>query len=256
MLRGRAALYNPKGATREGVTAAIQLFERALVLAPSSAQAQALLALALLARVFEQMTDTRAADISRAEELVLEALAESPRHPLVRYAVGQVLRAQNRFEAAIPEYEAAIALDHNAVLALAALGQCRFFTGALGEVIPAQERAIRLSPRDPYIANWYWRIGMVHLLQSRTDEAILWIERARSANPQFAGPHAWLAAAYALSGDRERAAAELAEARRLSRDSRYASITLLKAAQSYGKAQHLAETTFFAGLRQAGVPEE
>jgi adenylate cyclase len=256
MLRGRAALYNPKGATREGVTAAIQLFERALVLAPSSAQAQALLALALLARVFEQMTDTRAADISRAEKLVLEALAESPRHPLVRYAVGQVLRAQNRFEAAIPEYEAAIALDHNAVLALAALGQCKFFTGTLEEVIPAQERAIRLSPRDPYIANWYWRIGMVHLMQSRTDEAILWIEKARSANPQFAGPHAWLASAYALGGNMERAAAELAAARRLSRDSRYASIMLLKAAQSYGKAQHLAEDTFFAGLRKAGVPEE
>jgi len=169
-----------------------------------------------------------------------------------------VLRAQNRFEEAIPEYETAVTLDRNAVHALAALGQCKFFTGALEEVIPAQEQAIRLSPRDPTLPNWYWRIGRVHLLQSRLAEAILWIERARSANPRLAGPHGWLAAAYALNGEMDRAAGELAKARRLSRDNRFASIARFKSLQSYGSArtQALAEETFFAGLRKAGVPEE
>jgi len=56
----------------------------------------------------------------------------------------------------------------------------------------------------------------------------------------------------------ERSWAELAEARRLSRDSRYASIARYKASQSFGspKTHALAEETFFAGLRKAGVPEE
>jgi hypothetical protein len=99
---------------------------------------------------------------------------------------------------------------------------------------------------------------MVHLLRSRTNEAIRWIERARGENPGAAGPHAWLASAYALEGETERAAGELAEARRLSRDHRFASIAQFKSTISIGvpKTNALAETTFFTGLRKAGVPDE
>jgi predicted Zn-dependent protease len=98
----------------------------------------------------------------------------------------------------------------------------------------------------------------VHLVQSRTDEAILWLEKALGANPELAHAHAPLAAAYALKGETERAAAELAEARRLSGDGRFASIARLKAARYWGvpKIHALCETTYFAGLRKAGMREE
>jgi adenylate cyclase len=69
------------------------------------------------------------------------------------------------------------------------------------------------------------RIGWVHLMQSRTGDAILWLEKARSAHPRLAGLHAMLASAYALKGEAERAAAELAEARRFSIGDQYASRT-------------------------------
>jgi len=125
-------------------------------------------------------------------------------------------------------------------------------------MIPLQERAIRLSPRDPFIGNWYQRIAIVHLLQSRTEEAIVWFERARSANPGRAPPHAYLASAYALEGETDRPAAELGDARRLSGDNRYSSIAHLKAAQYFGvpKVRALFEATYLAGLRKAGMPEE
>jgi len=42
------------------------------------------------------------------------------------------------------------------------------------------EQAIRLSPRDPWIGHLYYLIGTVYLLQSHTDEAIVWLEKARS----------------------------------------------------------------------------
>ena len=168
-----------------------------------------------------------------------------------------MLRAQGRFDAAIPEYERAVAHDRNCVVAVAGLGQCKFLAGAIEEAIPAQEQAIRLSPRDPRLPNWYWRIGMVHLLKARVDDAISWLEKARSANPGLAGPRAWLASAYALAGNGEGAATELVEALRLSGDNRYASIAGFKHANALGaKLQALAEDTFFAGLRRAGVPEE
>jgi TolB-like protein len=256
ILRGRAT--HNEGSTRENFAKAISLVENALVLDPNSPSAKGLLAEMLAGRVLEQMTDTVAADIQRAERLIKETLAVTPRSPLAHFVRAQILRSQNQFEAAIPEYEIAVALNRNWVAALAALGLCKFFAGSIDEAIPSQEQAIRLSPRDPRIANWYWRIGMVHLLQSRTSEAILWIEKARGANPGAAGPHAWLASAYALEGETERAATELAEARRLSGDRRYSSIAQFKGTISFGvpKNNTLAETTFFAGLREAGLPEE
>jgi hypothetical protein len=98
----------------------------------------------------------------------------------------------------------------------------------------------------------------VHLLQSRINEAILWLEKARSATPAHPGICADLASAYALNGEIERAVAELAEARRLSRDDRYSSIARLKALGRFEmpKARALFEATYFAGLRKAGMPEE
>ena len=177
-----------------------------------------------------------------------------------------MLRAQGRCDAAIPEYETAIAFNRNLVGAYANLGWCKFvMTGSIEEVIPLQEQAIRLSPCDPFIGYWYGRIGFVHLLQSRTDEAIVWLEKAAQrqsgAMPDF---HACLASAYALKGETDRAAAELAEARRLRRDGRYSSIARLKATGVLGmredsvvpKIRALFETTYFAGLRKAGMPEE
>jgi len=211
----------------------------------------------LIARVLDQVTVSVASDIERAETLVEQALAASPRHAVAHFAKAQVSRAQGIYETAIPEYEAAIALNPNWVLAIAALGQCKFLAGSIDEAIPAQELAIRLSPRDPRVVNWYWRIGMVHLLKSRTDEAILWLEKARSTDPEVAGPRAWLASAYALKDEIQRAAFELAEARKLSDDNRYYSIAKLnQAAPLAPNIRALAEATFFAGLRKTGVPEE
>ena len=65
---------------------------------------------------------------------------------------------------------------------------------------------------------------MVHLLQSSIDQAIVFLEKARNANQVHPLVRARLASAYALKGDIERAATELAEAGRLSSDGRFSSI--------------------------------
>jgi len=255
ILRARAA-YN-RDSARERFAETISLCESALALDPASIQARTLLAETLAGRVLDQLADTPAADLERAEALISDVLAASQRDPVAHFARGQVLRAQCRYEAAIPEYERTVTLDRNRVNAVAALGLCKFHVGAIEQAIPAQEQAIRLSPRDPRLPNWYWRIGMAHLLKARIGDAISWLEQARSANPRLAGPRAWLAAAYALRGNTEGAAAELVEARRLSGDNRYATIAGFKRSAALGaKLYALAEDTFFAGLRKAGVPEE
>jgi len=76
--------------------------------------------------------------------------------------------------------------------------------------------------------------------------------------PERPDVHANLASAYALHGETERAITELAEARRLNSDDRYASVARLKAIGNFGvpKIRALFEATYFAGLRKAGMPEE
>jgi adenylate cyclase len=256
IFRGRAAYLKP--VTPESHAEAVGYFDHALALDPGSVQAQASLASALAARVLDAMSDRRNLDVERAKELARQALAASPRSQAAHFAEGQALRAQRRFEAAIPEYETVIAQDRNSVGAISALAECRLVVGPIDEVIPLQEQALRLSPRDPYVSNMYNRIGVAHLLQSHTDEAIVWLERARSANPVHYAPHALLASAYALKGDAQRAAVELAEARRLALDGRFSSIARLEAlgAPWGAKIRPLVEATIRAGLRKAGVPEE
>jgi tetratricopeptide (TPR) repeat protein len=124
-------------------------------------------------------------------------------------------------------------------------------------MIAILEQIIRLSPRDPYIGSCYSRIGAGHLLQSRIEEAIVWLEKARTVVPFRPFPRICLAAAYGLKGDTERAKAELAEAQRRTPDGRYSSIARLKEVGYFGVPQvrALFDATFFVGLRKAGMPE-
>jgi len=123
------------------------------------------------------------------------------------------------------------------------------------------EKAIRLSPRDPYLYLWYARLGTVHLFEGHLDEAILWLEKARRANPPFPPPHALLAAAYGLKADLTRAAAELGETReglKRRNDDRFGTIAKVRENSEWNTPplHDRFEQYFITGLRKAGMPEE
>ena len=175
-------------------------------------------------------------------------------------AKGDVLRAHRRYAEAIPEYETVLASNRNYVYGFFALGQCKLFTGSIEETIPLVERAIRLSPRDPQLGVWYQAIGDVYLMQSQVDQAIIWLEKARNHTPAHSVIRGDLAAAYGLAGETERAAAELAEARRLSPDDRYSSIAQFRTIRNYAvltpQTRAMSEATYLVGLQKAGMPEQ
>jgi TolB-like protein/Tfp pilus assembly protein PilF len=256
ILRGRAASY--KSPTRDNYAEAVRWFERALSVDPASVEAQSLLASILAARALDRMTDAAAGDFERAELLVRRVLSMSPRSPIAHYACGQVLRATRRNEQAIPEYQEALEFNPNWADALAGLGWCKFWVGSLDEAVALQEQAVRLSPRDPQIGYWYYRIGMVYLLQSRIGQAIPWLEKGRAMIPTFPLAYSFLGAAYALNGEIERGAAELAETYRLSGKLWVSTIADMRVTGYWGppKIRALYESVYFAGLRKLGVPDE
>jgi len=138
--------------------------------------------------------------------------------------------------------------NHSWVDALAGLGWCKFWVGLLDEAIDLHEQAIRLSPRD----------SSVHLLQSRIQESIPWLEKGRSAIPTFPLAYSFLGAAYALNGETERGVKELAETYRLSGKVWVSTIADMKVTGYWGppKIRALYESVYFAGLRKLGVPVE
>jgi adenylate cyclase len=254
ILRGAAVMNAPK--TRKTYAEAISLFDRALTLDPRDVEAQSKLAIHLAGRVGADMTDAAAADVVRAEGFAAQAVAAAPRSALAHFAKAQVLRAQSRFNESIRAYDAVLALNRNFVSAYANIAYAKLSAGSTQDAIPLLEEAIRLSPRNFDVGSWYWTIGRAHLMEARVDQAVFWLEKALRANPEVGPqPHAWLAAAYALEGESERAVAELAEARRLSSDARYSSISRLRAAYPWLSRARI-ESTYFAGLRKAGMPEE
>jgi tetratricopeptide (TPR) repeat protein len=205
------------------------------------------------------MTDTAPADIARAEELIGLALATAPGIPDAHFAKGQLLRVQRRCAEAISEYETALAYGPNyKVGALLQTAHCKMLLGLIDEAIPFLEQAIRLSAQNPGVYAVYLRFGQVRLLQSRTEDAIIWLEKSRSAHSTYPLVHAWLAAAYGLKGQTDHAAAELAEARRLGGEGYMSSIARLRADSRFETpaGRTLRDATYFTGLRKAGVQEE
>jgi TolB-like protein/DNA-binding winged helix-turn-helix (wHTH) protein/Flp pilus assembly protein TadD len=276
VLRGRAAMTRGPP-TRASYVDAIGFFEKALALDPNSIDPQRWLALALTSRMLDGLSAAPAEDFRRAEAVLTSALAAAPRDPLLHYVKGQILRAVAQglappfglsaearvagFADAIPEYETMLAANPNDVRALANLAWCKFMTGAEEEAIPLLEKVIRLSPREPSLYLQYFRLGIVHFFRGRLDEAILWLEKSRRANPRFAVAHSLLAAALGVKGDAARAAAELAEyyeAAKGHADSRFATIALVrKNGDLNTPALHdRFEEFLIAGLRKAGLPEE
>jgi len=254
ILRGRAVLTNP--ISRENYDKAEEYFNKALELDPHSVDAAAYMAVALTVRVTDELTDSPEEDLHRAEQLAAQALAAAPNYGLAHFAKAQVLRAQSRFKEAIPEYETAIALDPSRAPAYAHVGWCQFLTGSAEDALPYFEHAIRLNPSGPGIAPWYGRMGVVQLLESHIDAALVSLEKASNENARLPFVHAYLAAAYALKGQTERAHAELAEAQKLS--NAYSSLANVEKSTWFDntKIRALAEATYFPGLRKAGMSEE
>ncbi len=253
ILRGRAEVTKP--ISHETYDEAVRDFETALAFDPNSSDAQAWLAAVLVVRVLDELSNFPDLDLRRAQDLDARALAAAPNSALAHYVKGQVLRAQSRCGEAIPEYETAIALDRSRAPAYAHVGWCKFLSGSMDGAIPYLEQAIHLSPHEPGIAAWYGRIGVMQLLKGNTGEALASLERARGENARLPFVHAYLAAAYATTGDHERAAKELAEAQRLGTS--YANLAAVKKSIWFDnpKIRALAEANYFPALRRAGLPE-
>jgi adenylate cyclase len=253
VMRGRAVMNRPVSAAR--YEEALPLLEQALEIDPRSVDAKLFVASALAGRAADGWSSSRQQDLARAEKLLLEVLEVDPNSLQARSKMGQVLREQGRLAEAKIELEMAIALDGNSVKALRWLANTLTWLGEPEAGIPHLEKAIRLGPRDPDVANNYQALGVCHLLIGHVDQAIDLLRRARAANPRWGPIPLWLAGALGLKGELDEARAALAEAIKLRPEIN----SLAQARALYAGSPRywaLREKTLNVGLRRAGFPDE
>ena len=192
-------------------------FERAFELNSRSTEARIGLAAILSTKLADGWSPVLQEDLPRAENILAEAVDKGSvsDRSASRFTLGVLRQMQNRLPEAQKEFETAVSLDPTNARAQLHLGETRLFLGEPEAGIAPLEQAIRLSPYGPNLATAYWALGTCQLLLGRVDEAIDLLQTARAANPQFWVPYLYLAGAYGLKGDLDKAKAALAASRRL-----------------------------------------
>lgn len=190
-------LENPK---------AIELLRQALDLDPNYGLAAALAAWAHAQNVVYNWTADFAAERAEGERLIELAAATVGDDPtgFTAMATASMLLGGD-VERARGFIDRALALDPNHAWAWTRCGFGRVYTGQAETAFACFERAMRLSPVDPFAFSCYIGIGLAHFALGRLDEAIRWTRKAMDSRPGMTWPYRDLAVFLAHAGDREAA---------------------------------------------------
>lgn len=248
-MRGRAMLNRPEGP--QELLAARELFKQAVAIDSGMAYAWAGLAKTYSRSFIGRWSATPVDDVRQADEAICRALSLDPNSAWAHYVRGEVLQVQRRHEEALAEQYMAIELNHNLADAHARTGFYKVQLGHHEEAVRPIQRALHLSPRDPFMWSWLYLMGTIHFVMGRDEEAIAWLKKS---NIQFSQTHAYLIAAYALAGHDAEAQAALAEFRRRFPD--YC-VERFRAEGYSENAGYIARRErLLQGLRKAGMPEQ
>jgi TolB-like protein/class 3 adenylate cyclase len=250
-MRGRAAWNQPL--TLDRVREARTLFEAAIALDDQNVAALLGVADAHVEEVVIFASDNRAEQIAAAERAVSKALALAPNSAAVHFSRGILLFAMRLPELALREHELAIGLDRNFAKAHVNIGLMKLYLGRARETEAHVAQAIRLSPRDPYLSQWLFIIGLADLYLGKNVRAVNYLQQSVQLHPNWHLSNFVLAGALALAGLLAEAAAACAAARRLG-----PTFTVGKfRAEAVGdNAAYLAQRERLCeGMLIAGVPE-
>ena len=253
-LRCEAGMYNSPGGSAE-FTAAFDLCDRALHIDNGNVFALTGMTLRYIVPVIEAQSSDPQADIRRADELVTRALAIDPNFYAAHFAKAFVFVAQGRTQEAVAEGERSLALNPSYINAYVALCSANNFLGRPDRALELADKAIRLSPRDPFLRELYHQKGWAFFMKQQDDQAIEWLRRAEGGD---VFTDLILAAALALTGQQ----ADAHEA--LKRYLAVNGVTSKTIAQLRKQQLSLADNPkwlaynerLFEGLRKAGMPEE
>ncbi len=206
----RAALHHSRY-SKEDVAEAQRLLRKAIELDPLNAGGFCLLAFTHLMQVQFGWSESADQSIQEAAKAAQSAVAIDDRDAWAHTALGLVDLISRRYDDAIRRLERAIDLNVNLANAYGGLGQALALAGEYEAAVIQINKAVRLSPHDPFIVYWFGHLGLAAFVDERYEDACEWGLKAVQENPRFPGGHRLLAASYGQLGRRKEAAIELKE---------------------------------------------
>jgi TolB-like protein len=184
------------------------LLEKAIVIDPNYGQALGLLATSYMFPAHMGWMDMSTA-MAVAERSALAAIRADSEDPWAHNALGHVYLFSRRFDDSLAEYETALRLNPNFALAQGYYGLSLSYSGRWQEAYEAARRAIRLSPRDPYLGVYYGILAYAQYIGRNYQEAAKWAREGIRQRSDFVGAHRVLVAASGMAGDAEAAKSAL-----------------------------------------------
>jgi adenylate cyclase len=200
LARSGEAIFLRYGPNREEAESGYELCERAIAADPCNARALSILAEKFATRVTASQSTDRDADLRRATELIARALASDPDSYYVHHANARILMAQRRPEESLVEAERCLALNPSFIPAYQIVCMANIFLARADQIIGHADKAMQLSPLDPYRYIFYAFKAYGHIMLGQYDRAIEYLRQAVANNPDFPTPIAWLTALLALTG--------------------------------------------------------
>jgi adenylate cyclase len=208
-------------------------------------------------RVVSAQSSDPKGDLQKADELASRALALDPNDGHAHFAKSYVLLGQKRTEEAIFEGERSLALNPSNIDAYFPLCAGNNLLGHPDRALELADKAIRLSPHDPFLPALYHMKGWAYFMKRQYDQAIEWLRRAM---PVGGGPFTELLLASALALTGQQAEAHQTFESYLT----FPGVTTKTIAQLREQQLSLADNPvwveynerLFDGLRKAGMPEK
>ncbi len=242
-----------RGNTPDYLSQARGFFERALALDPANLEALVWGAYVDVFMASLYAAGNREARLTAGEAALVKALNQAPDHAWAHLSLGLAQIQTRRAAQGITECERALALDRNLAPAHAMIGLAKFRIGRGEETEAHVAEAMRLSPRDPFVAAWLSIAGDAKLFLGQDEEAIGLFTRAIALNRNNPYTHFLMAAALANLGRIDAAQASIRDGLALNPEF---TMTRYLAGAASDHPVFLAQRERVAdGLRKAGAPE-
>jgi adenylate cyclase len=252
-MRGWSVFNKPRA--RENNIEARQLFNHSLQKKNQNVDSLLGLAVVNINDVLNNWCDKPDEQLQQARELDGRALAINPNHAYAYFIKSSILAVEKKPEEAVAAAEIAISLNPNLAPVYGWIGNLQIRLGHAEQTVTYVQKALRLSPRDPSLANWLSFIGRAQFYLGRDGEAIDTLHRAAAVNQTISGTHLHLAAAYALTNRAAEAHESLAEFEKLEPNTTISMVKAETKTMSDNATFLQQRERLYDGLRKAGMPE-
>jgi adenylate cyclase len=185
-LRCRAGLNNTPTAFQDSAKDVLfEPCETALRLDSRNVIALNLLAQRLSATLATGRSIDPAADLNRMDELVIRALSIDPNDSEAHANKADVLWLRGQIEQGIVEAERSIELNPSNMRAYVEICGLNNGGGHPAKTLEYADKGIRLSPRNPFIFQFFVQESWAFLILGQDEATLAWADRALSMSPSY-----------------------------------------------------------------------